>query len=498
MTGISKWYPSSNVVANDRVDFSADEGEVHALVGENGAGKSTLMRILYGQERADCGEIRLGGSPVTIRSPRDAQRLGIGMVPQAVRLVPGFTVAENVVLGSEPVRGGLLLDVDRARETVREAGRRTGLAVDPMVRAADLDVGQAQAVEILRLLAREARLLILDEPTAVLTAQQTERLFATIRGLARDGRTVVLITHKVEDVSQIADRVTVMRDGRRVATLPVDGSSPREIARLMVGEKPLPVPPSRQRTPGRAVLELRDIRVAAPAGSGLRGVSFAVRAGEVTAVTGVSGSGLRELEDVVAGMIPVGAGEILHDGRHIDRLSRSGHRRELAYVPSQRLYRGASLKSTVAENLLLGRARSFSRLGVFRRAESARYVGATLREFGVSADPDLPMEMLSGGNRQRVVLARELASEHDLVLFAEPTWGVDMAGTSFVHHRIALLREEGRAVLLISSDVDEVLSLADRILILRGGRIVGRLAGTDGVSRAVLGEYMLGLREDAA
>ncbi len=499
MRGITKWYPASGVLANDRVDFDVRRGEVHALVGENGAGKSTLVGILDGVVSADAGTISLDGRPVTIRSPREAMRRGIGMVHQHFRLIPTFSVAENVVLGIEPVRHGLFIDQAEALLSVAEAAHRFGLTVEPGATVGELDVGALQQVELLKLLYRNARLLVLDEPTAVLTDQQAEALLRTLRSLADAGRTVVLVTHSIEEVLEAADRVTVLRRGRVVAVREARRCTAQELAALMVGSD---LPPERQRAPAAAgdpVLELRGVSLPARVGPGLVRLDLTVRAGEIVGVTALAGNGLRELEDAVAGLRQPAEGHVCHRGRRLDAGDRHAfRRRELAYVPSQRFERGASLSLTVEENMMLGREELFGPCGLLRASRARSRVLDLIREFSIDASPDLPMEMLSGGNRQKVILARELASGKDLVLFAEPTWGIDVAATRFVHSRILALRDEGRAILLISSDLQEILQLADRIVVLRDGRAVARLANAPGLSRRTLGQYMLGLREDAA
>jgi general nucleoside transport system ATP-binding protein len=499
MRGITKWYPSSRVLANDRVDFSARSGEIHALVGENGAGKSTLVRILNGDLAADAGTVSLDGRAVTIRSPRDAMRHGIGMVHQHFRLVPLLTVAENVVLGREPTRARVLFDETEAILRTAEAGARYGLPVEPGAAVADLDVGTMQQVELIKLLYRDARILILDEPTAVLTDQQTDALFATLRSLAGAGRAVIIVTHSIEEVLAFADRVTVLRGGRVVAMRETAGCTPGELAALMVGSE---LPPEQERTParqGRVVLELEQVTVQGRYGKGLQALDLAVHAGEIVGVTALAGNGLRELEDVVAGLRVADGGRLLYQGRPLaDDRRHAFRRRELAYVPSQRFERGASLTSTVEENMILGWPGAFGRLGLARRAATRCHVLRLMDELAIDGTPELRLEMLSGGNRQKVILARELGSGKDCVLFAEPTWGIDVAATRFVHGRILELRDAGRAVLLLSSDPEEILRLADSIVVLREGRAIGRIANGRGLTRRVLGEYMLGLREDAA
>ncbi len=499
MRGITKWYPSSGVLANDRIDFDVRRGEIHALVGENGAGKSTLVRILDGVVAADAGSISIEGRPVHIRSPREAMRHGIGMVHQHFRLIPSFSVAQNVMLGIEPARYRAFLDESELILRVADAAARWGLPVEPGAEVADLDVGAMQQVELLKLLYRDARILVLDEPTAVLTDQQAEALLRTLRSLAAEGRTVVIVTHSIEEVLDVADRVTVLRRGRVVATRDARACTAAELAALMVGSDLPPEQPRSPATAGEPVLRLEQVSVRGPFGAGLDALELTVHEGEIVGATALAGNGLRELEDAVSGLRPPASGRIVYRGRTLAADARHAFRRqELAYVPSQRFERGASLPSTVEENLILGWPGAFARGGLYRGAAARRHALALMQEFAIDGTPDLPMEMLSGGNRQKVILARELGSGKDFVLFAEPTWGIDVAAARFVHRRILALRDQGRAILLISSDLQEILQLADRIIVLRGGRAVARLANEPGLSRRTLGEYMLGLREDAA
>ncbi len=498
MHGITKRYPGNGVLANDRVDFEVRRGEIHALVGENGAGKTTLMNILAGLERADAGRILLRGEEVRIRFPADAGRLGIGMVHQHFRLIPAFTVAENVVLGIEPRRHGLL-DMEEAARRVAEAAREYGLAVDPGARVSRLTVGQRQLVEIVKILLRRAELLILDEPTSVLTAQEAQGLFAILRKLIKLGKTIILITHKLGEVKEVSDRLTVMRAGRVVAVRDTAEVDERELSRLMVGrsvtfqfERP-PAPA------GRVVFALQrvSLREKGRKQALLDRVSLQVHAGRIVGVAGVAGNGLGELEDVVSGLRPPTSGRILYNGEDIAGLdSRRLRARGWAYVPADRLYRGSSLQSTVAENLIIANRRHFLRGGVISRKRVRQFVADLTRQYSIAADPHVPMGTLSGGNIQKVILARELAARTDFMIFSEPTWGLDVASSEFIYGKILEIRARGVAVLLISSNLDEILALADTIVVLYRGRVVGSLANSREMTKERIGEYMLGLRDD--
>jgi ABC-type uncharacterized transport system ATPase subunit len=498
MRGITKLYPDNNVLANAEVDLEVGRNEIHAIVGENGAGKSTLMKILYGEERADRGAIELRDRIVRIASPLDSRRLGIGMVHQHFRLIPEFSIAENVVLGIEPRRLGLL-DREGALESVRKVIGEYGFSIDPALRVGQLTVGQMQVVEIVKILYRRAELLILDEPTSVLTEQQIEKLFRTLHGLRQIGKTVIIITHKLGEVRRIAQRVTVMRAGRVVAVRDTAEVDERELSRLMVGKS---VSLQVRREPvarGRAVLELQGVSLLARGQDHplLDSVDLQVHAGEIVGVAGVSGNGLGELEEVACGLRRVSGGRILHNGQDITRLTtRELRRRGLAYVPADRLHRGSSLDSSVMENMIIATHHRFLRAGVFRRREVEGFASDLVAHFSIEGDPRVPIGTLSGGNIQKVILARELASRSDFILFSEPTWGLDVASSEFIYERIVEIRRQGLAILLLSSNLDELMSLADTLVVMYRGRVVTRRANSPEVTKELVGEYMLGLRED--
>jgi ABC-type uncharacterized transport system ATPase subunit len=499
MRGITKLYPENNVLANAEVDLEVHQNEIHALVGENGAGKSTLMKILYGLERADRGSIELQGRPVHIASPLDANRLGIGLVHQHFRLIPDFTIAENVVLGIEPVRRGLFLDREGAQASVRAVIEEYGFSIDPSLRVRELTVGQMQVVEIIKILYRRAELLILDEPTSVLTEQQIQRLFRTLRNLRDIGKTVIIITHKLGEVKEISERVTVMRAGRVVAVRQTAEVDERELSRLMVGKNASLLVRREPSSPGRPVLELEQASLLARGQDRplLDRVDLSVHAGELVGVAGVSGNGLGELEDVVSGLRRISSGRILHDGQEITRLdARQLRRRGLAYVPADRLHRGSSLSSSVMENMIIASHHRFLRGGVLRRRKAEDFASQLSRSFSIEGDPRVPLGTLSGGNIQKVILARELASRTDFILFSEPTWGLDVASSEFIYERIMEIRRQGLAILLLSSNLDEILSLADTVVVMYRGRVAARLANSEAVSKELIGEYMLGLKED--
>ena len=477
MRGIVKRFPG--VLANDRVDFAAAAGEVHALLGENGAGKSTLSNILTGLYRPDAGEIFIDGEPVQFQSPRDALDARIFMVHQHFRLVETFTVAENVVLGDHRGEGRTFRLRPRAIEQhVAELSKRYGLAVDPRARVWQLSLGEQQRVEILKALYREARILILDEPTAVLTPQEADVLFATLREMAVEGRTVIFISHKLHEVKAVADRVTVLRGGRSVATVSAADATLRSLASLMVGRELDSGQPVRARTAGEPVLELTDVWSDADRGdSAVRGASLVVRGGEIVAVAGVAGNGQRELAETVAGMRRATRGEILVCGKAI----RAGDPRSaiaagVAYVPEDRLGTGVAPSLSIASNLALKgyRERGSSHGPLLRIGRIRERAVELIHRYSIAAPgPGAPARLLSGGNLQKVVLAREFSGKPRLLIAASPTRGLDVGAIETVHAYLREAAADGVGVLLISEDLDEILLLADRVAVMYEGAIVG-------------------------
>jgi ABC-type uncharacterized transport system ATPase subunit len=476
LRGITKRF--GPVVANDRVDFDLRRGEVHALLGENGAGKSTLMSILYGLYHPDEGEIVVDGEPVRVDSPSRAIELGIGMVHQHFMLVPVMTVTENIVLGGEPRARGGLLDVREGARRVKELSERHGLAVDPDAVIEDVTVGQQQRVEILKTLYRDARILVLDEPTAVLTAQEAGELFEVLRSLKEDGVAIVFISHKLNEVLEIADRVTVLRRGKKIDTVPTEGSTEQSLARLMVGRDVLLRVDKADTRAGDPVLELEDLQVRDDRElEAVRGVSLAVRGGEIVALAGVDGNGQHELVEAIAGLRHVEAGSVRIGGREVTDIGvRATSDAGVAHIPEDRHLRGLVLDFTLAENLAL---REYHKpplstrgwLNIGRINTRAREL---LAEYDVrGGNPGTLASSLSGGNQQKVAVAREIASNPSLLIAHQPTRGLDVGAIEFVHKRLVAERDAGRGILLVSLEFDEVRSLADRILVIYEGRIVG-------------------------
>jgi simple sugar transport system ATP-binding protein len=499
MRGITKEFPG--IVANDDVSFELARGEVHALLGENGAGKSTLMNILYGLYKADGGEIRLRGKPVTFASAKDAIVAGIGMVHQHFMLIPVMTVAENIVLGNEPKREGIILDESGAEERVRALSQQFGLAVDPGALVSQITVGQQQRVEILKALYRGADVLILDEPTAVLTPQEAGELFSIIRSLQADGKSIIFISHKLNEVLEIADRITVLRRGKTIETVPREGATQESLAKAMVGREVLlrvDKPPAQ---PGDQLLEVDDLWVLDDRGiEKVRGVSFNVRAGEIVGIAGVDGNGQTELIDAIAGLRRAHGGTIRVAGKEYRHATpRQMLDVGVGHIPEDRQRRGLVLEFSIAENIALHDYAEppdakWGWLFPRRLIERARVL---IKQFDVRGGGPLTRAGgLSGGNQQKVVAAREIARDPKVLIAAQPTRGLDVGAIEYLHRRLVEERDEGRAILLISLELEEILSLSDRILVLYEGEIVGEHEGE--VSEELIGLEMLGGRREVA
>lgn len=497
LRGISKRF--GPVVANDRVDLVVEAGTIHGIVGENGAGKSTLMNILYGYHRADAGTIRIDGVPTRMARPIDAIRAGIGMVHQHFMLVETFTVLENLLLGAE---GGPLLAAGaaRLRAELARIGREHGLDVDPDARVGDLPVGLQQRVEISKALCRGARVLILDEPTSVLTPQEADELFRILAALRAQGRTVLLVTHKLREIMAVTDRVSVMRGGRMVAHRRTAETSREELAELMVGRKIQLRPDKRPVRPGRPVLTVRDLEVADDRGiRRVKGVSFEVRAGEIIGIAGVAGNGQSELLEAIAGIRAADRGEILIAGRPV-RVASNARPRGVGHVPEDRLRMGLVGQLPASENAILGyhRRPDYVTHGLLRRGRIVDTCAGWLERYDIRPRaPLMPALAFSGGNQQKLVVARELEHDPELILAGQPTRGVDIGAIEFIHGRLVAIRDAGKAVLLVSVELDEILALSDRVLVMFDGRIVGELAAEEADERRI-GLLMAGIAAEAA
>ena len=490
LRSIDKWF--GKVHANRNISLVIRAGTIHGIVGENGAGKSTLMGILYGYYRPDRGQILVRGTPATIRSSQESLAAGIGMVHQHFMLVEPFTVLENVVLG---VEGGFRLGagLGRARAELERLGREYHLEVDPDARVEDLGVGQRQRVEILKALYRGADLLILDEPTAVLTPQEADHLFRVLAALRAEGKTVVLITHKLREIHEATDVVTVMRQGQVVATLPTAGTTSEQLAELMVGRKVSLRVQKTPRRPGAPVLQARDLVIEDGLGvERVKGVSFTLRQGEVVGIAGVAGNGQSELLEALAGIRPLKSGQIRWKERDLSdatmRSPRGMRHLGLSHVPEDRHRMGLIIPFSARESAILGYHHEAAYNDILRLRRSA--VASSFRrqasEYDIRpTDGGLPTSAFSGGNQQKIVLARELDHDPDLILVGQPTRGVDIGAIEFIHRRLVDLRDAGKAVLLVSVELDEILALADRILVMHDGRIVGEVEQAAATERAI-------------
>lgn len=474
MRGITKRFPG--VLASDHVDFDVKSGEVHALLGENGAGKSTLMKILYGLYHPDEGEILLNGKPVSIASPNDSIGLGIGMIHQHFMLVPTLTVAENVALGLPSTRG-FMTDLDQVSKRILELAKIYGLKIDPEAYIWQLSVGQQQRVEIIKALYRGAALLILDEPTAVLTPQEVDELFVIMRQMVKDGHGLIFISHKLHEVVEISNRVTVLRDGRKIGTRPTSEVTKQDLANWMVGREVGLIPDRGVVDRGEARLELNNISCSSDRGTpGLRGVTLEVCSGEILGIAGVSGNGQRELAEVIAGLRKAASGQVVLEGQDVTGLPPAARTdRMLSYIPEERMRDGVIREFTVAENMVLREheKRPYSRVGFLNLGEISRHTDELIKRFQVKTPSrDTLAKNLSGGNIQKVVLAREISRAPRVVIAAQPTRGLDIGATEYVREQLLEQRRNGVAIMLISEDLDEILALSDRIAVLYEGRVM--------------------------
>ena len=491
----------NGVVANRGVSLAVEKNSIHAVVGENGAGKSTLMKVLFGMMQPQEGEIIFKGRKVQIRSSHEAIRLGIGMVHQHLMLAPDLTVAENMVLGVEPVRGRLFLDTRRAQEITERVSKEFGLDVPAGKKIKDLPIGVRQRVEILKALYRNAELLILDEPTSVLTPQEAEVLFKTLLDLKEHGKTIIFISHKLKEVKRIADRVTVMRDARVITTREAASMSEHDIAYLMVGREisfeRIPAP----RAIGEPLLSVsglsyvndENIRV-------LKNVSFDVRAGEILGLAGVEGNGQTELVRILTGLLPASAGQVSIRGKQVTGLSpRSIRETRTAHIPEDRMEDGVAAEASLQENIIVDRyfKKGFSQGLRLLWQSISRHSKQLIQSFNILAQsPRTPVASLSGGNIQKVVVARELSTDPEVVIASQPTRGIDVGSEEMVHNLLRDARDKGKAVFLTSADLDEILKLSNRILVIYNGELVAHFTEVSAISGKDLGPYMLGVQRE--
>jgi ABC-type uncharacterized transport system ATPase subunit len=471
MKGITKQF--GHVIANKNIDFSIQAGEIRALLGENGAGKTTLMRILYGLYRADSGKIFIKGKETQIQSPKDAIENGIGMVTQHFTLVPTLTVAENIVMGYK--RGFRIEPKDIIKE-VAEASERLGVDVSPSSLVRHLSVGERQRVEILKSLYRNARLLILDEPTAVLVPQEVDLLFNTLERLRKDGMTIIFISHKLNEVMTICATVSVLRDGSMIGTVPICDTSPKKLAMMMVGRESFGIKKQSEKPKGETLLKIEDLEINDKKGfPAIKGVSLEVRSGEILGLAGVSGNGQSELSQALAGTTKVHSGRVVMNGKdltHADpaKIASSG----VGRIPEDR-HSGLVGELSVAENLALENLDRFVKSGRLDKKAINQHAERLIKEYQIKTAPSDHARKLSGGNMQKVLLARALSSDPDVVIASQPTRGLDVGATEYVRSKLLEQRNRGAAVLLISEDLDEILALSDTISVIYEGRIVNTL-----------------------
>lgn len=499
MRGITKVYPNG-FIANKDVNLAVREGEIHALVGENGAGKSTLMKVLFGVESHEEGEILLHGSQVRITDPISAIDMGIGMVHQHFMLVPSLTVAENIVLGREPKKYGALVDMETAVRETSEICERYNLKVDPTARVDSLPVGQKQKVEILKALYRKAKVLILDEPTAVLTPQETEELFVELKRMREAGHTIIFISHKLNEVKELCDRVTVLRLGRTIGTADLEGLSEQQISRMMVGRDVILKIQKEKVHPKKEILAIRDLSLNSDDGRPIiRNLSFSVRSGEILGVAGVEGNGQRELSEIITGLRAFSHGEIKIEGVSIaGKTVKDIRRMGVSHISEDRMTYGVAANAGISENVISDRfdQPEYCKKGFLQGKAIEELTRQLIGEFHIKCDDGMqPIRMLSGGNMQKVVAAREFSLAPHLSIVNQPTRGIDVGATEFVRNKIVELRDKGTAVLLISADLNEILELSDSLIVMHGGEIVAYLPDSSQVTESELGEYMLGIRK---
>ena len=497
MRGITKRFPG--VLASDHIDFDVNSGEVHALLGENGAGKSTLMKILYGLYHPDEGMVLVNGRPVTISSPTDSIKLGIGMIHQHFMLVPTLTVAENVALGL-PSSRGVLTDLDKVSNRIIELAKIYGLKIDPGAYIWQLSVGQQQRVEIIKALYRGAALLILDEPTAVLTPQEVDELFVIMHQMVRDGHALIFISHKLHEVIEISNRVTVLRDGRAIGTRPTSETTKQDLANWMVGREVGLAADRGEAKLGEVRLSVENVHCGSNRGTpGLRGVSFDVRSGEILGIAGVSGNGQREFAESVTGLRKVSSGKVFLEGQEITNLPPGEiTERMLSYIPEERMLDGMIKEFTVAENMILREhhKQPYSKNGFLNLSGIAGHADELIQKFSVKTPSrETLAKNLSGGNIQKILLAREISRNPRVIIAAQPTRGLDIGATEYVREQLIEQRNNGAAVVLISEDLDEILALSDRIAVIYEGQIMDIVPRAD-ATPGNLGLLMAGVHPE--
>ena len=494
MLGIRKEFPG--IVANDDIYLRVEEGEIHAILGENGAGKSTLMSILFGLYKADKGVIKVRGKEVSIKSPNDAYALGIGMVHQHFQLVHNFTVAENIILGKE---GGFVYDIKKASRKIKEISERYGLQIEPDMVIEDITVGMQQRVEILKMLYRDADILIFDEPTAVLTPQEIDELIEIMKNLAKEGKSIILITHKLDEIKRTAKRCTVIRRGKFIGEVDVASTSAQEMAAMMVGRPVSFVVEKEKREPGEVMLEVKDLNVKNNKGVlGVKDFSLAIRSGEIVGIAGVDGNGQTELVEAITGLRKIESGSVLFKGEDITSLSiKDRNDRGLGHIPEDRQKRGLVLGAPLTTNMVIKDfdRPPFSRKGLLDQEAIREYSASIVKEFDVRSGEgiDSLAGKLSGGNQQKAIIGREVTKDPDVLIAVQPTRGLDVGAIEFIHKALVTQRDKGKAVLLVSFELDEIFNLSDRIAVINAGRLVD-IVKTEDTDVHKVGLMMAGIK----
>ena len=496
MLGIRKEFPG--IVANDDIYLRVEEGEIHAILGENGAGKSTLMSILFGLYKADKGVIKVRGKEVSIKSPNDAYALGIGMVHQHFQLVHNFTVAENIILGKE---GGFVYDIKKASRKIKEISERYGLQIEPDMVIEDITVGMQQRVEILKMLYRDADILIFDEPTAVLTPQEIDELIEIMKNLAKEGKSIILITHKLDEIKRTAKRCTVIRRGKFIGEVDVASTSAQEMAAMMVGRPVSFVVEKEKREPGEVMLEVKDLNVRNNKGVlGVKDFSLAIRSGEIVGIAGVDGNGQTELVEAITGLRKIESGSVLFKGEDITSLSiKDRNDRGLGHIPEDRQKRGLVLGAPLTTNMVIMDfdRPPFSRKGLLNQEAIREYSASIVKEFDVRSGEgiDSLAGKLSGGNQQKAIIGREITKDPDVLIAVQPTRGLDVGAIEFIHKALVTQRDKGKAVLLVSFELDEIFNLSDRIAVINAGRLVD-IVKTEDTDVHKVGLMMAGIKSE--
>ena len=496
MLGIRKEFPG--IVANDDIYLRVEEGEIHAILGENGAGKSTLMSILFGLYKADKGVIKVRGKEVSIKSPNDAYALGIGMVHQHFQLVHNFTVAENIILGKE---GGFVYDIKKASRKIKEISERYGLQIEPDMVIEDITVGMQQRVEILKMLYRDADILIFDEPTAVLTPQEIDELIEIMKNLAKEGKSIILITHKLDEIKRTAKRCTVIRRGKFIGEVDVATTSAQEMAAMMVGRPVSFVVEKEKREPGEVMLEVKDLNVRNNKGVlGVKDFSLAIRSGEIVGIAGVDGNGQTELVEAITGLRKIESGSVLFKGEDITGLSiKDRNDRGLGHIPEDRQKRGLVLGAPLTTNMVIKDfdRPPFSRKGLLDQEAIREYSASIVKEFDVRSGEgiDSLAGKLSGGNQQKAIIGREVTKDPDVLIAVQPTRGLDVGAIEFIHKALVTQRDKGKAVLLVSFELDEIFNLSDRIAVINAGRLVD-IVKTEDTDVHKVGLMMAGIKSE--